>query len=289
VSISGKTRLCCVIGDPIEHTLSPTIQNAAFEHLKLDFVFLAFKVKPSELESAMRGIRSLGIHGINLTMPHKKAVTKLLDELDHTAEVLSSVNTVLNRNGQLCGFNTDGIGAVTALKENGVTLSGKKALLLGAGSAAKSIALSLANEVEELFILNRTLEKATELKESIKQYSGKKVISNTLSPKAIQKYLQNSDILINATSAGMQPNVDQNLVAPEWLRPDLTVMDIVYSPIETRLAKEAKKVGARVISGVDMLIHQGAASFEIWTERKAPLDVMRKAALNRLATSGEGK
>lgn len=269
--------------------MSPTIQNAAFEHLNLDFVFLAFKVKPSELENAMRGIRSLGIHGINLTMPHKKAVTKLLDELDHTAKALSSVNTVLNRNGQLCGFNTDGIGAVTALKENGVTLSGKKALLLGAGSAAKSIALSLAKEVEELFILNRTLEKATELKESIKQYLGEKVISDALSPKAIQKYLQNSDILINATSAGMQPNVDQNLVAPEWLRPDLTVMDIVYSPIETRLAKEAKKVGARAISGVDMLICQGAASFEIWTERKAPLEVMRKAASNKLANSGESK
>ena len=269
--------------------MSPTIQNAAFEHLNLDFVFLAFKVKPSELENVMRGIRSLGIHGINVTMPHKKAVTKLLDELDHTAKALSSVNIVLNRNGQLCGFNTDGIGAVTALKENGVTLSGKKALLLGAGSAAKAIALSLAKEVEELFILNRTPEKATELKESIKQYLGKKVTGDALSPKAIQKYLQNSDILINATSAGMQPNVDQNLVAPEWLRPDLTVMDIVYSPIETTLAKEAKKVGARVINGVDMLIHQGAASFEIWTERKAPLEVMRKAALNKLANSGESK
>lgn len=287
--ISGKTRLCCVIGDPIEHTLSPTIQNAAFEHLKLDFIFLAFKVKPSELENVMRGIRSLGIHGINVTMPHKKAVTNLLDELDLTAKFLSSVNTVLNRNGQLCGFNTDGIGAVTALKEKGVTLSGKKALLLGAGSAAKAIALSLANEVEELFILNRTPEKVIELKDSLNHHLGKKVTIGTLSAKAIQKYLQKADILVNATSAGMHPNVDQNLVAPEWLKPNLTVMDIVYSPVETKLAKEAKKTGARVISGVDMLICQGAASFEIWTGRKAPLEVMRQAALSRLASSGENK
>jgi shikimate dehydrogenase len=168
-------------------------------------------------------------------------------------------------------------------------LEGKKALLLGAGSAGKAIALSLANEVEELFILNRTPEKATELKESLDHRLGKKVTSGTLSPKAIQKYLQNSEILVNATSAGMHPNVDLNLVAPEWLKPNLTVMDIVYSPVETKLAKEAKKAGARVISGVDMLIHQGAASFEIWTGRKAPLEVMRQAALSRLASSGEKK
>ena len=289
MSISGKTKLCCVIGDPVEHTLSPTIQNAAFKHLKLDFIFLAFKVKPQELENAIQGIRVLGIHGINVTMPHKKAVTKLLDELDPTAKFVSSVNTILNRNGRLCGFNTDGIGALNALKENGVNLSGKKVLLLGAGSAAKAIALALAKEVEKLFILNRTHEKAIELKESLNRFSGRKVTSDIISHEAIQRYLQKSDILVNATSAGMHPNVNQDLVVPDWLRPDLTVMDIIYSPLETKLAKEAKAAGARVISGVEMLIYQGAASFEIWTGHKAPLEVMRQAALSRLAGSGESK
>lgn len=285
--ISGKTRLCCVIGDPIEHTLSPTIHNAAFERLRLDYIFLGFKVKDNELENAVRGFRGLGIHGINVTMPHKRAVTKLLDELDPTAKLLSSVNTILNREGQLVGFNTDGIGASNALKENGADLSGQKVLILGAGSAAKAIALSLAKEVEELCVLNRNLEKARELKEISSEYSVKKVTIDTLSPKTIKNYLQKAGILINATSAGMKPNADQGLVSQEWLKPDLTVMDIVYSPIETKLAKEAKAVGARVVSGVEMLIYQGAASFEIWTRHKAPVKVMRQAALKKLGGSGE--
>jgi shikimate dehydrogenase len=276
-----------VIGDPIEHTLSPTIHNAAFERLRLDYIFLGFKVKDNELENAVRGFRGLGIHGINVTMPHKRAVTKLLDELDPTAKLLSSVNTILNREGQLVGFNTDGIGASNALKENGADLSGQKVLILGAGSAAKAIALSLAKEVEELCVLNRNLEKARELKEISSEYSVKKVTIDTLSPKTIKNYLQKAGILINATSAGMKPNADQTLVSQEWLKPDLTVMDIVYSPIETKLAKEAKAVGARVVSGVEMLIYQGAASFEIWTRHKAPVKVMRQAALKKLGGSGE--
>jgi shikimate dehydrogenase len=280
--ISGKTRVCGVIGDPIEHTLSPAIQNAAFSHLGLDFVFLAFRVKPAELEDAVRGIRGLGIHGLNVTMPHKSAVTAFLDEIDATAKFLNAANTILNRNGRLCGFNTDGVGALKALQENDVDISGKKVLLLGAGGAAKAIAFQLAKEAEELVLLNRTPEKATELAESLNQALGKEVRGAKLSPNTIQKNLRNSDLLVNATSVGMHPNDNQSPVAPEWLKPDLTVMDIVYNPVETKLAKDAKAAGARVISGVEMLIHQGAASFEIWTGRPAPVEVMRKAALQKL-------
>jgi shikimate dehydrogenase len=282
MAVSGKTQVCGVIGDPVEHSLSPAIQNAAFNHLKLDFVFLAFRVKAVELEDAMRGMRGLGIHGLNVTMPHKKAVTAFVDELDPTAKFLCAVNTILNRNGRLCGFNTDGVGALKALQENGATLSGKKVLLLGAGGAAKAITFSLAKEADELVLLNRTPEKAKELAESLNQILGKKVTGATLSPNAIQENLRDSDVLINATSVGMHPNASQSPVAPEWLKPDLTVMDIVYNPVETKLAKDAKAAGARVISGVEMLIHQGAASFEIWTGRSAPVEVMRKAALQKL-------
>jgi shikimate dehydrogenase len=282
MAVSGKTQVCGVIGDPVEHSLSPAIQNAAFNHLKLDFVFLAFRVKAVELEDAMRGMRGLGIHGLNVTMPHKKAVTAFVDELDPTAKFLCAVNTILNRNGRLCGFNTDGVGALKALQENGATLSGKKVLLLGAGGAAKAITFSLAKEADELVLLNRTPEKAKELAKSLNQILGKKVTGATLSPNAIQENLRDSDVLINATSVGMHPNASQSPVAPEWLKPDLTVMDIVYNPVETKLAKDAKAAGARVISGVEMLIHQGAASFEIWTGRSAPVEVMRKAALQKL-------
>jgi shikimate dehydrogenase len=280
--------VCGVIGDPIEHTLSPVMHNAAFSHLKLDFVFLAFRVKAAELENAMRGMRGLGIHGLNVTMPHKNAVVKFLDELDPTVKFLGSVNTILNENGRLIGFDTDGVGALKALRENGVNPDGKRLLLLGAGGAAKAIAYSLAEEAEELCVLNRASEKAGELAELLSRTFGKKVLGGALSSSAVQRNLQDSDILINATSVGMYPNVGQSLVAPQWLKPDLCVMDIVYNPVETKLVKDAKAAGARVISGVEMLLYQGAASFEIWTGISAPVEVMRRAAMKRLGAGVTG-
>lgn len=283
MDISAKTKVYGVIGDPIEHSLSPALHNAAFKVLKLDCVFLAFKVKTGEVESAIRGMRGLGIRGLNVTMPHKEAVIAYLDEVDSAAKFLGSVNTVLNDNGKLNGFSTDGIGALNALKENGVTLNGKKVLLLGGGGAAKTIAFALAKVVDELIILNRSPEKITPLTKIMNREFNKQVSGGLLAPSAIQKNIQNVDILINATSVGMHPNDEHSLVEPQWLRPDLTVMDIVYNPIETKLAKDAKKAGAKVISGVEMLIYQGAAAFEIWAGHKAPIEVMRKAALTKLA------
>ena len=287
--ISGKTRVCGVIGNPIEHTLSPAIHNAAFDHLKLDFIFLAFKVKAADLENAVRGMRGLGIHGLNVTMPHKSTVISFLDEVDPTVKFLGSANTILNKGGKLSGFNTDGVGALKALRENGTELSEKKVLLLGAGGAAKAIAFALAEEVGELAILNRATEKAKKLAEALGRMFNKKVVGGALSPDAIAKNLRGSDVLINATSVGMHPEANQSIVTPQWLRSDLTVMDIVYNPVETKLAKDAKAAGAKVISGVEMLIYQGAASFEIWTGRSAPIEVMRRAALNKLSSAGASK
>jgi len=289
MSISGKTRVCGVIGDPIEHTLSPTIQNAAFNHLKLDFAFVAFRVKAVELENAIQGMRGLGIHGLNVTMPHKSTVIAYLDEVDSAVKFLGSANTILNRDGELSGFNTDGVGALKALRENGVALSGKKVLLLGAGGAAKAIAFALAKEVGELYVLNRAAEKAEELGKTLGRMFNRKVVGGALSSDAIAENLQDSDILINATSAGMKPNLSQSLVAPQWLRSDLAVMDIVYNPVETKLAKDAKAAGAKVVSGVEMLIYQGAASFKIWTGKSAPIEAMRNAALDKLSSAGDHK
>jgi shikimate dehydrogenase len=289
MAISGKTRVCGVIGDPVEHTLSPTIQNAAFSHLGLDFVFLAFRVKAADLEKAMRGMRGLGIHGLNVTMPHKNIVVGYLDEVDSTVKFLGSANTILNKDGKLSGFNTDGDGALKALRENGIELSEKKVLLLGAGGAAKAIAFALAQEVESLCILNRAPEKAAVLADALNHVFGKKIVGGAISPSAVQKNLQDADILVNATSVGMRPNINQSLVPPQRLKPNLAVMDIVYNPVETKLAKDARATGAKVISGVEMLIYQGAASFEIWTGKSAPIEVMRKAALNKLSSAGERK
>ena len=281
--------MCGVIGDPIEHTLSPTIHNAAFNHLKLDFVFLAFRVKAADLENAVRGMRGLGIYGLNVTMPHKSTVISFLDEVDPTVQFLGSANTILNKDGKLSGFNTDGVGALKALRENGAELSEKKVLLLGAGGAAKALAFALAEEVGELVVLNRAAEKARELAEALGRMFNKKVVGGSLSPDAIAKNLRASDILINATSVGMKPNLSQSIVAPQWLKSDLVVMDIIYDPVETKLARDAKAAGAKVISGVEMLIYQGAASFEIWTGRAAPIEVMRRAALNKLSSAGASK
>ena len=285
--ISGKTQVCGVIGDPIEHTLSPTIHNAAFSHLGLNFVFLAFHVKTADLENAIQGMRGLGIHGLNVTMPHKNKVITYLDELDEAVKFIGSANTILNKTGKLSGFNTDGKGALKALRENGVKLSKKKVLLLGAGGAAKAIAYSLGREVGELVVLNRAAEKAQELAERLTKTLGKKVVGGSLSLDTVAENLPVSDVLINATSVGMNPDADQSIVAPRLLRSDLTVMDIVYNPVETKLAKDAKAAGANLVNGVEMLIYQGAASFEIWTGHMAPIEVMRKAALNKLSCTGE--
>ncbi len=282
MTVTGKTRVCGVIGDPIEHSLSPIMHNAAFEALGLDYVFLAFKVKPAYVADAVDGMRALNIRGLNVTMPHKKTVMANLDRIDLSAQIINSVNTILNKENLLFGFNTDGVGAVKALKENGVELKGRKVLLLGAGGAARAIAYAMAKEADELTVLNRTVKQAQALTKLLEKTANKRIVAGSLSAEDIQQNLRDSDILINATSVGMKPHPEESPVPPKLLRPNLSVMDIVYNPLETKLAKEAKAAGAKVVSGVEMLIYQGAASFEIWTGKSAPVEVMRKAALTHL-------
>jgi len=286
MKISGKTRVCGIIGDPVEHSLSPVMHNAAFEELNLDFVYVAFRVRREELRDAITGARSLNILGLNVTMPHKNAVMRYLDETDSTARSIGAANTILNDQGRLIGYDTDGIGALNALKENDITPNGKKLLLLGAGGAGKAIAFHAAQEAEELVILNRTLQKAKNLAEVLRKEFNKKINGNTLSTETIEEELKDANILVNATSVGMHPDTDKSLVPSSLLRPDLCVMDIVYNPIETKLAKDAKAVGAKVVSGIEMLVYQGAASFEIWTNRSAPVKVMKQAVLNKLSELG---
>jgi len=288
MDISGKTKVYGVIGDPIDHSLSPVMQNAAFEVSKLDCVFLAFKVKPEEVREAVAGMRALRIQGLNVTMPHKNAVISFLDEVDQTAKLLNAVNTIKNIDGKLYGQNTDGVGALNALRENGADPKGKKITLLGAGGAARAIAFALAKEADELSVVNRTLQSAADLANILYQKFNSKVFAYSLSPLTIKGTVANADLLINASSVGMKPNSNQTPVPRRWLKKDLIVMDTVYNPVETKLAKDAKAAGAKVVSGVEMLIYQGAASFEFWTGSKAPVEVMRKAALNHLRKVHEG-
>jgi shikimate dehydrogenase len=286
MKISGKTRVCAIIGDPVEHSLSPLMHNAAFKELKLNLVYVAFTVTRSELKEAITSARILGFRGLNVTMPHKNAVMKYLDETDSTAKSIGAVNTILNDEGRLVGFNTDGTGAMRALKENGVSTEGKKLLLLGAGGAGKAIAFQATQEVEEIVILNRTSERAERLAEVLRRNFGKKVRGGEFSSERLKEEMRDADILVNATSVGMHPDVNKSLVPRTLLRPNQYVMDIVYSPLETKLVMDAEAVGAKVVSGLEMLLYQGAVSFEIWTNQPAPVEVMKKAALNKLKEQG---
>jgi len=286
MKISGKTRVCAIIGDPVEHSLSPVMHNAAFKELGLNLVYVAFTVTRNELKEAISSARSLGMRGLNVTMPHKNAVINYLDETDSTAKAIGAVNTILNDKGKLIGYNTDGIGAMRALKENGISPDGKKMLLLGAGGAAKAIAFQAAQEVEELVILNRTSEKAEKLAELLRKKFGNKVKGRTLSAEVLTKEMKTTDILVNATSVGMHPDVNRSPVPSDLLRSGLCVMDIIYNPLETKLVTDANTVGAKVVLGIEMLLYQGAVAFEIWTNSPAPVEVMKEAALNKLTKQG---
>jgi shikimate dehydrogenase len=286
MKINGKTKVCAIIGDPVEHSLSPVMHNAAFKELGLNIVYVAFKVTRNGLEGAVSGARSLGLLGLNVTMPHKSAAISYLDETDSAAKAIGAVNTVLNERGKLFGYNTDGKGAMIALQENGVDPEEKRMLLLGAGGAAKAIAFQAAQEVDELVIVNRTPQKAKQLAEMINKQFGTRVKGTTLSAKVLKEELETIDILVNATSVGMNPDVDATPVPADLLHSNLCVMDIVYNPLETKLMKDAKSTGASVISGLEMLLYQGAVAFEIWTNCPAPVDVMKKAALDKLAEQG---
>ncbi|MHC3129171.1 MAG: shikimate dehydrogenase [Candidatus Bathyarchaeota archaeon] len=286
MKISGKTRVCAIIGDPVEHSLSPVMHNAAFKKLGLDLVYVAFTVTRNELKDAISGARSLGLRGLNVTMPHKNAVMSYLDETDSTAKAIGAVNTILNEQGKLIGYNTDGNGAMRALKENGISTDGKKILILGAGGAAKAIAYQAAQEVEELVILNRTSEKAEKLAELLRKKFGNKVKGGTLSADVLNKEIKTTDILVNATSVGMHPDVNRSPVPSDLLRSGLCVMDIIYNPLETKLVTDSKMVGAKVVLGLEMLLYQGAVAFEIWTNCPAPVEVMKEAALNELEKQG---
>jgi len=279
--VSGETKLCAVIGDPVEHSLSPCIQNAAFHHLGLDYVYVAFTVKRDALGEAILGVKSLGIFGLNVTMPHKVDIIPYLDGLDETAQRVGAVNTVLNDMG-LVGFNTDALGAMNALKTHEGNLGDRKVVILGAGGASRSISFAIAEEARELVILNRTLERAGALASRISSDMDRQVRWGMLSNDVLHEELMDADVLVNATLVGMRPNDSETLVDRSLLREHMVVFDLVYNPLETRLLREAKSIGARTIDGLTMLVYQGAASFEIWTGRKAPVDFMIEAAREEL-------
>lgn len=280
--ITGNTRFCGIIGDPIEHTLSPVMHNAAFLEMGLDYVYLPFKVAEKDLPGAIKGLRALNIAGINVTIPHKVAVMSLLDELDELAGYIGAVNTIVNQNGILKGYNTDASGFYRVFTANNIVVSTKKIVILGAGGAARAIAFILADKGAEITILNRSLDSAQAISERIFKTLRTEIKIGELNLKNLQSSLEEADIVVNATSLGMSPQLAETPVPASLLNERMKVVDIIYNPLQTRLLKEAEIKGAGVFNGLEMLVRQGAAAFELWTGLKAPIDTMRKVAGDRL-------
>jgi shikimate dehydrogenase len=281
--VTGSTKVCGIIGDPIEHSMSPVMHNAAFTALDLDYAYLPFRVRREELKMAIAGIKALGIVGLNVTIPHKVDVIPLLDKLDLLAEKMGAVNTIVNEDGVLAGYNTDAPGFLQALLARGIAPEGKKIVILGAGGAAKGISFILAEAGARLVILNRTLFKAKQLVSQIAQSYNKRLEAMALNDENLRRALDNADVLVNTTSIGMVPDVDRTPVPAELLKADVVVFDIVYNPLETRLLREARMAGARTIDGLDMLVWQGVLAFHKFTGREAPFEIMKQAAEKALA------
>lgn len=275
--IKGDTQALAVFGDPVSHSLSPVMHNAAFQALGLNCVYIPCRVSIEGLKDAVSGIKAFGFKGVNITIPHKQSILGELDEIFGDSLLSGSVNTVINRNGVLLGTSTDGIGLVRSLREEaGYDVTGKEVLILGAGGSARAVIYRLIAEgVRSIILLNRTIEKAVDLRDKLLDTIGFSL--------KIGDYCQlNSlawdslDLVINATSVGLKDR--SSLIPPQLLHPRLFVYDLVYNGRDaTTLIKEASNAGCQTLSGLSLLLYQGAESFRLWFEQEPPINVMREA------------
>ncbi len=267
--IGSSTSLFGIIGNPVAHSLSPIMQNQAFAALNYDAVYLAFEVV--DPGSAVAGIKALNIRGVSVTIPHKIDVMKYLDKIDETAAKIGAVNTIVNRSGILTGYNTDCEGCMAALRTQ-TTIQGKSIALIGAGGAARAIGFGLVTAGGRVTILNRSRASGEQLASDLK---------TEFLP--LNKWEPNCyDILINATPIGMYPEMDVSPIPEKDLSKNLVVLDIVYNPLKTRLLREAEAKKCRTISGVSMFVFQGAYQFELWTGKRAPVELMEDTVLQAL-------
>lgn len=285
MNITGKTQVLGIIGHPVEHSLSPLMQNAVIEALGIDYVYVPFAVEPESLPAALRGLRALGIRGFNVTIPHKSAIIPLLDKISPEAELCGAVNTVCRENGLLIGYNTDGTGLLKSLREDlGFEPSGSAVLLLGAGGAARGALASLCGAgVSRIVIANRTRERGELLMESFRdRFPGVALQLSTLDKEQLEGHLQTCDLMVNTTSVGMNrtsfEGLDLSAIASHAM-----VYDMVYSPPETPLLAAAKNNGIACANGLGMLAAQGEAAFTIWTGMQPPFGLMKRSLQEILA------
>lgn len=281
--ISTGTRLCAVIGNPVGHSLSPAIHNAAFDELGLDFVYVAFRVE--DPRTALAGMRALeNFRGLSVTIPHKTEIMQYVDEVGEQDRSIGSINTVVNEGGRLIGSGTDGPGALRALADAGVETKGKSVLILGSGGAARAIAFTLARNagLERIAILDVDEGLLRKLSDDLRAGTNARIESAKYSEGSLAKAMKEADILLHCTPVGMHPHEEATLVPPAMFRPGQAVFDIVYNPLETRLLRDARSRGLKVIPGIEMFVHQAALQFEQFTGVSAPVATMRRVVMENL-------
>ena len=283
LSITGRSNIVGLIGWPTGHSVSPSMHNAAFDALELDWCYVPLPVNTepqSRIREAVMGVRALGLRGANVTVPHKQAVMPYLDSLSDAARVIGAVNTiVVQADGSLTGDNTDAPGFIADLRDNGVDTHGKRVLILGAGGSARAVVYGLASAgATAITVANRTVARANELVADLQAHVPNCPLSACALPGDLAVISANSNLIVNCTSLGMSPNID----GLPWqvdlrFRADQAVYDLVYNPRQTRLLAQAARDGATAIGGIGMLVWQGAIAFERWTGVTPPIDVMRQA------------
>lgn len=281
-----------IIGYPLKYSLSPVFQQAALDHLGLDIVYQAWPTPEDGLVMRVTGLRAPTVVGANVTIPHKEACVPLMDETDDLVERVGALNTIVNRGGQLHGYNTDVVGFLRALREDaGFDPQGERALVAGAGGAARAVVVALASAgAGSIIVINRSFPRAAKLVEDLRPVVGRTELSAL--PDVYASWAASAvgcSLLVNCTSVGAAGTAEEkeSPVPEDVIRPGVLVYDLIYRPAETVLMRRARKRGARVIGGLPMLIYQGAASFKIWTGLEPPVGVMFQAARRALAEEGQ--
>jgi len=282
MEINASTEFCGVIGNPVSHSLSPAIHNAAFKEAGVNCVYLAWQVQ--SIGEAIKGLRALGnFRGASVTIPHKVSAMPFLDHIEPTAKAIGAINTIVAEKGKLTGYNTDAAGALRALREGRAELAGQHIVVLGSGGAGRAISFGLAFEsgLKRLTLLGVDDTERKALANDLRHIAACEVDDYHLDEANLRQTLPSARILIYCTPVGMFPKVATTCVPASLLHGGLTVMDIVYNPRETALLTDAKRAGCQVIPGLEMFLHQAAAQFELWTNRSAPADVMRAVLESR--------
>ncbi len=280
--ITGHTGLLCLLGSPVAHSISPEMHNEACDQLGLDYSYLAFDVPEDKMPQAVEGLRTMGARGWNITMPGKNIMCKLADKLSPASEISGACNTVVNDNGVLTAYTTDGVGFMRAVAENGVDIIGKKMTLFGAGGAATAILVQAALDgVAEINVFNvkdNFYDRAESIAAKLNERTECKVSLHDFSdPDLIRASIADSAILVNGTSVGMAPNTDATVLPDTgMLHEGLFVFDVIYNPAETRFLREAREAGCKTANGMYMLLYQGAASFKLWTGEDMPVEIVKE-------------